>query len=127
MKTPVSVLELLLQQEEELDKRSVHEEVERLHRGLEMVLMNARLENFADDMQIVRVPLKSVVTATVNENKRLFITNHVFPDVQIDDDLMVMSDSKWLTFLIEQFITNAVKYTFEPNKKITIQMSCNES
>ncbi|AWE08653.1 sensor histidine kinase [Lysinibacillus sp. 2017] len=120
MKTPVSVLELLLQQEEQLDKKSVQEEVERLKRGLEMVLMNARLENFADDMQIVKVPLKSVVTATVNENKRLFITNRVFPDVQIDDDLIVMSDSKWLTFLIEQFITNAVKYTFEPNKKIYI-------
>ena len=118
MKTPVSVLELLLQQEQELDKKSVQEEVERLKRGLEMVLMHARLENFADDMQIVEVPLKSIVTATVNDNKRLFITNHVFPDVQIEDDLMVMSDSKWLRFLIEQFITNAVKYTFESNKKI---------
>ena len=120
MKTPVSVLELLLQQEEELDKKSVQEEVERLKRGLEMVLMHARLENFADDMQIVRVPLKSVIMATVNENKRLFITNRVFPDVQMDDDLIVMSDSKWLRFVIEQFITNAVKYTFEPNKKIYI-------
>lgn len=120
MKTPVSVLELLLQQEEELDKKSVQEEVERLKRGLEMVLMHARLENFADDMQIVEVPLKSIVTATVNDNKRLFITNHVFPDVQIDEELSVMSDSKWLRFLIEQFITNAVKYTFEPNKKIYI-------
>lgn len=41
MKTPVSILELLLQQEEELDKKSVQEEVERLKRGLEMVLMHA--------------------------------------------------------------------------------------
>ncbi|MBD8033893.1 MULTISPECIES: sensor histidine kinase [Solibacillus] len=120
MKTPVSVLELLLQQEEELDKKSVQEEVERLKRGLEMVLMHARLENFADDMQIMKVPLKSVVMDTINENKRLFITNRVFPEVNIDEDIIVMSDIKWLHFLIEQFITNAVKYTFEPNKKIYI-------
>lgn len=120
MKTPVSVLELLLQQEEELDKRSVQEEVERLKRGLEMVLMHARLENFADDMQIVKVPLKSIITSTINDNKRLFIANRVFPDVQLDENLIVMSDSKWLRFLIEQFITNAVKYTFESNKKIYI-------
>ncbi|MGN7477911.1 sensor histidine kinase [Solibacillus silvestris] len=120
MKTPVSVLELLLQQEDELDKKSVQEEVERLKRGLEMVLMHARLENFADDMQIAKVSLKSVVTATVNDNKRLFITNRVFPEVNIADDLIVMSDLKWLHFLIEQFITNAVKYTFDPNKKIYI-------
>jgi two-component system, OmpR family, sensor histidine kinase YxdK len=126
MKTPVSVLELLLQQEEELDKKSVQEEVERLKRGLEMVLMHARLENFEDDMQIVKVPLKSIVTTTINDNKRLFITNRVFPEVQIEEDLIVMSDSKWLRFLIEQFITNAVKYTFEPYKKIYISTTQTE-
>lgn len=118
MKTPVSVLELLLQQDGELDKKSVQEEVDRLKRGLEMVLINARLENFEEDMQIVKVPLKSIVTATINDNKRLFIANRVFPNVDIDEELIVMSDSKWLHFLIDQFITNAVKYTFEPKKKI---------
>lgn len=120
MKTPISVLELLLQEDDALDKKSVHEEVERLKRGLEMVLMNARLDRFEDDMQIVKVPLKSIVTATINENKRLFIANRIFPEVTIDDDLFVMSDEKWLRFLIEQFITNAVKYTFETNKKVMI-------
>lgn len=120
MKTPVSVLELLLQQDEELDKKSVQEEVERVKRGLEMVLMHARLENFSDDMQIVQIPLKSVVLSVVNANKRLFIANRVFPDVQLDDSIIVMSDLKWLHFLLEQFITNAVKYTFEANKKIYI-------
>ncbi|MEK4230639.1 sensor histidine kinase [Solibacillus sp. FSL H8-0538] len=120
MKTPVSVLELLLQQDEELDKKSVQEEVERLKRGLEMVLMNARLENFEDDMQIVQVPLKSMILATINENKRLFITKRVFPDVQVDEEITVMSDFKWLRFVFEQFITNAVKYTFDVNKKIYI-------
>lgn len=120
MKTPVSVLELLLQEEETLDKKSVQEEVERLKRGLEMVLMNARLENFEDDMQIEKVPLKSMIMETINVNKRLFITNRVFPYVQVEEDLIVASDSKWLRFVFEQFITNAVKYTFEANKKIYI-------
>lgn len=120
MKTPIAVLELLLQEDEALDKRSVQEEVDRLKRGLEMVLMNARLDNFEDDMQIGLLSLKSTVTTVINENKRLFIAKRVFPDVQIDDELLVMSDSKWLRFLLEQFITNAVKYTFEPQKKIYV-------
>lgn len=120
MKTPIAVLELLLQEEEALDKKSVQEEVDRLKRGLEMVLMNARLDNFEEDMQITTVPLKSTVTTVINENKRLFITNRVFPDVQMDDSLLVMSDAKWLRFLLEQFITNAVKYTFEQQKKIYV-------
>lgn len=120
MKTPIAVLELLLQEDEALEKKSVQEEVDRLKRGLEMVLMNARLDNFEGDMQIAPVPLKSTVTTVINENKRLFITNRVFPEVQIDDELLVMSDSKWLRFLLEQFITNAVKYTFEQQKKIYV-------
>lgn len=120
MKTPISVLELLLQNEGTLDKKNVQEEVDRLRRGLEMVLVNARLERFEEDMQVERVHLKTIITETINEHKRLFITNHVFPVIQMEDSLTVASDSKWLKFVIGQFITNAVKYTFEPNKKIII-------
>ncbi|MFJ8236683.1 sensor histidine kinase [Ureibacillus sp. NPDC094379] len=118
MKTPISVLELLLQEGDALDKKSVQEEVDRLKRGIEMVLMNARLENFEEDMQVEQVHLKQIVNATINENKRLFITHRVFPEAKIDEDLIVASDSKWLTFVLGQFVTNAVKYTFEPNKKV---------
>lgn len=120
MKTPISVLELLLQ-EEELDKNSVQEELDRLKRGLDLVLMTARLENFENDIQIEQVNLKEIITSVINDNKRLFITNRVYPQVQIDETLVVMSDPKWLKFVLGQFITNAVKYTFEPNKKITLQ------
>lgn len=120
MKTPISVIELLLQDERPLDKKNVQEEIDRLRRGLDMVLVNARLENFEDDMQVEQVTLKTIVTATVNENKRLFITKQVFPEIHIEDDIIVASDSKWLRFIIGQFVTNAVKYTFEANKKIVI-------
>ncbi|KOS64053.1 sensor histidine kinase [Lysinibacillus sp. FJAT-14222] len=120
MKTPISVIELLLQDERPLDKKNVQEEIDRLRRGLDMVLVNARLENFEDDMQVEQIALKTIVTATVNENKRLFITKRVFPEIHIEDDIIVASDSKWLRFIIGQFVTNAVKYTFEANKKIVI-------
>jgi len=120
MKTPISVIELLLQDERPLDKKNVQEEIDRLRRGLDMVLVNARLENFEEDMQVEQITLKAIVTATVNENKRLFITKRVFPEIHIEDDIIVASDSKWLRFIIGQFVTNAVKYTFEVNKKIVI-------
>ncbi|TQR31646.1 HAMP domain-containing histidine kinase [Lysinibacillus sphaericus] len=120
MKTPISVIELLLQDERPLDKKNVQEEIDRLRRGLDMVLVNARLENFEEDMQVEQVALKTIVTATVNENKRLFITKRVFPEIHIEDDIIVASDSKWLRFILGQFVTNAVKYTFESNKKIVI-------
>lgn len=119
MKTPLSVIELLLQ-EDELDAQSVKEEVDRLKNGLEMVLMNARLEKFEEDLQVETVDLRTIVSAVVNENKRLFITKRVFPQLDVADDLAVTTDSKWLKFVLGQFITNAVKYTFEPQKKVYI-------
>lgn len=121
MKTPIAVMDLLLQ-EEEVDRKSMLEEVERMKRGLEMVLMTARIENFQEDLQIEPVNLKQIITSTINENKRLFITNRIFPEVHVPEDIVVMSDSKWLQFMISQFITNAVKYTFEHNKKIIIEV-----
>ncbi|MCP1145848.1 sensor histidine kinase [Lysinibacillus endophyticus] len=127
MKTPVAVLELLLQEEGPLDPTSVQEEVDRIKRGLEIVLMNARLEKFEEDMQVEQVSLKDIVTATINENKRLFITNRVFPQIDIDQSIVVASDSKWLKFVLGQFITNAVKYTFEPNKKIYVEAKHTDS
>lgn len=121
MKTPLSVLELLLQ-EPEIDKQSMQEEVDRIKRGLDMVLMAARIENFQEDLQVEQINLRVLVMSVINENKRLFITNRVFPQVEIDENVMIMSDSKWLKFSIMQFITNAVKYTFEHNKKIYISV-----
>ncbi|MEV9640619.1 sensor histidine kinase [Mammaliicoccus sciuri] len=119
MKTPISVINLLLQ-EEEVDKKSIGQEVERIRTGLEIVLVNARLETFEDDMQIERLPLKNVLQEVLNENKRLFITNGLFPVLNVDEQLTVATDRKWIKFMLNQFITNAVKYTFEKGKKIYV-------
>ncbi|MCM3317238.1 sensor histidine kinase [Rummeliibacillus stabekisii] len=123
MKTPISVLELLLQDETELDRESVREEVERLRRGLETVLMNARLDTFEEDMKIEQVALLPLVSSVINENKRLFIKNQVYPQIKVDEDCIVATDAKWFKFIVGQFITNAVKYTFEKGKKVYISSS----
>ncbi|WP_153722678.1 sensor histidine kinase [Sporosarcina cascadiensis] len=119
MKTPISVINLLLQ-EEEVDKKSVGQEVERIRLGLEIVLVNARLETFEDDMQIERLPLRTLLQEVLNENKRLFIANGLFPVLNVDEQLTVATDHKWIKFMLNQFITNAVKYTFEKGKKIYV-------
>ncbi len=126
MKTPISVIGLLLQEEEELDRESIAEEVERIRTGLESVLVNARLETFERDMNIERVPLKTLVQGVVTDHKRLLITNGVFPEFSIDEDFVVATDVKWMRIVIGQFITNAVKYSFDSGKKIYLYAECVE-
>ena len=124
MKTPLSVAELLIQEDGETDKKSLQEEIDRLKRGLDSVLMNARIDTFEQDMQVEQVNLKKLVSEIVSENKRLFITNHVYPVISIDEQFVVPTDTKWIQFVIGQFITNAVKYTFEEGKKVFLEASC---
>jgi len=123
MKTPLSVAELLLQ-EEGIDKKSMHEEIDRLKRGLDSVLMNARIDTFEQDLQVEQVHLKLLVAEVVSDYKRLFITNRVYPVISIAEKYIIPTDAKWMKFVIGQFITNAVKYTFEEGKKVHINATC---
>ncbi len=120
MKTPISVINLLLQEEGELDRASISEEVSKLQHGLDSVLVTARLETFEDDMQIERVNLKELIQGVLTEHKRLFITNGVFPVLSMNDEMTIATDLKWIKVVISQFITNAVKYTFDEGKKVHV-------
>jgi len=124
MKTPISVINLLLQEDGELDRKSLAEEVSRIQSGLDLVLVNARLETFERDMNIERVSLKKIVQEVVTEHKRLLITNGIFPVFLIDESFIIATDIKWMKIVIAQFVTNAVKYTFESGKKIYLTAEC---
>lgn len=117
MKTPLSVINLLLQ-EEGYDRESIAEELERLQTGFDTVLVNARLETFERDMTIEKINLKQLVQEIITAHKRLLISKRIFPVLEIDEHIVIASDRKWLRIVIGQFITNAVKYTFDEGKKV---------
>ncbi|HZG14456.1 MAG TPA: sensor histidine kinase [Candidatus Bathyarchaeia archaeon] len=121
MKTPISVIHLLLQNEDSPATESIREEVDRLKRGLETVLYTARLERFEQDFLIEPVHLHSLVQGVLLENKRLFIRNQVYPEVRVDEQWRVESDDKWLSFVLTQLLTNAVRYSAGISRKVLIQ------
>lgn len=120
MKTPLSVIELITQENDDDEQlESIREETDKLEKGLEMVLYAARLEMFEQDFQVEPVSLRSVIEAAVRENKRLFIKNHVYPEIEVSETI-VESDEKWLEFIFNQLITNAVKYSTGKGRKVVI-------
>lgn len=110
MKTPLSVLELLLQEEEDERSASMREETDQLRRGLDMVLYMARLETFEQDFRVEEVKLRELTNEIILQQKRLFIRGGVFPEMMAGDELVVFTDRKWLAFILEQLFSNAVKY-----------------
>ncbi|MNZ54279.1 Sensor histidine kinase GraS [compost metagenome] len=121
MKTPLSVLELMLQDGAEPRDESMREETERIRKGLEMVLYMARLETFEQDFSIDKVSLREAVNEVILDNKRLFIRSFVYPDMQIEEDIKVDTDGKWLRFIIQQLISNAVKYSAGSREKVVVR------
>lgn len=119
MKTPLSVIRLTLEDQDDAQSVSVLEETDRMEKGLETVLYAARLETFDRDFQVEPVSLRAVAENAVHENKRLFIGSKVYPEMKVDPDLTVESDAKWLGFLIGQLVTNAVKYSADSGQKVT--------
>ena len=123
MKTPLSVISLITQDEDDTRFESIREEAERLQKGLEMALYAARLDTFERDFHVEPVNLRKIITDVITENKRLFIRNAVYPEVNVDSELLVISDEKWLAFILDQLVTNAVKYSAGTHKKVSLSTS----
>ncbi|EJR54692.1 hypothetical protein IIM_01632 [Bacillus cereus VD107] len=120
MKTPLSVIELITQEENGEVFESIVEEVDQMQYGLEMVLYMARLQTFEQDFYVERVLLQEIVQEVIRENKRLFIRSYVYPEVKVKQTIMVETDRKWLRFVIHQVISNAIKYSAGSRKNVTI-------
>ena len=121
MKTPISVIHLILQEKEgEPYIENIQQEIERISRGLNMAMNMARFGSFEHDFAVETILLNSIVAEVVNEQKRYFIRKKVYPEVRIDLNMSVKSDRKWLKFIVEQLLVNAIKYTEGENKKVII-------
>ena len=122
MKTPVSVINLLLQEYEgEEISSNIQQELDKIDKGLNMAMYFARLDQFQKDFSVQKVNLYNNVVELINKERRLFIKNKIIPKVELDKDLIVYSDIKWLRFIIEQIIINGVKYSKNYGKYLTIK------
>lgn len=120
MKTPVSVINLLLQKTKGAGSNdgiqptldSIGEETEKLAHGLEMMLHTARLDNFALDVKAERVEIIGIIRSVLHEHKKSCIRHSVFPKMQTEqEEIIVQTDAKWIRFVCNQLITNAIKYS----------------
>ncbi|MCM2997713.1 sensor histidine kinase [Paenibacillus cellulositrophicus] len=130
MKTPISVIQLTLQ-DMDLDddevEGSLQEELDKLRKGLEMALHTSRLDRFEHDFRVDAIPLRSAVQEAVADNRRWFIRNRLVPDIRIDEELAVYSDAKWFHFMLGQVITNAVTYSAGRGERVVFAASRREA
>src|SRR5699024_1176388 len=120
MKTPASVLNLMAKDLDEPEASNFQEEIDRLQKGLNMVLYMSRVRMMENDFRIQRLDLLLIVQDVMKEHKRLFIRNKVYPKIHIPENTMIETDEKWFHFIWTQLIENAVKYSTGKSNQIHI-------
>lgn len=116
MKTSITVIDLaceksILDMEKESCILDIKEENNTLKKNLEECLNVLRLDDFSRDYITEHCKMRDLVSNTVNLNKRDFIYKGVFPKVIIDENIYVYTDRKWCEYMINQIISNAIKYS----------------
>lgn len=126
MKTPLSVLEMMAQNKQ-LSPTAVFTETQRLKNGLNIALNEARLSSgFQADFMLKQLSLNHVVSTAINTQKTAFIQRNIYPSLSIPAHLIVISDEKWLGFMIEQILTNSLKYSHTGGKIELTAIETNE-
>ena len=77
-----------------------------------MALQYVRLDGTTRDLHLSQVSLDQVIRQVVRKYAKLFILKKIRLDFR-ETGLTVLSDEKWLAFLLEQLLSNALKYTPE--------------
>ena len=110
IKTPIASMRLALQSEDNDTARRLEGDLNRIESYVEMVLTFLRLDSDSTDYVIRQIELDDVIRQSVRKYSRDFITKKLTMDFK-PTGYKVITDDKWLSFVIEQIISNAVKYT----------------
>lgn len=110
IKTPIAAMRLLLQTESSDINNDLLEQLFKIEQYVEMVLQYLRMENMSSDLLIRKYSLDHIVKQAVRKYSKLFIRKKIKLNYQ-DLNYHVLTDEKWLGFVIEQLLSNALKYT----------------
>ena len=118
IKTPIAAMELLLQ-EEPADVRALKRELLKTSQYVEMALGYVRLDSGTKDLVIAQYPLDEIVRKSIRKYAGQFIRRRIRL-IYEGTDQIVLTDEKWLSFIIEQLLSNAVKYTLKGTVTIIV-------
>ncbi len=110
IKTPIASMRLTLQNSDTAESRRLSSDLMRIEQYVEMVLAYLRLESDASDYVFKEYPLDPLIRQAVKRFAAEFIDRRLSLDYSGTDKTAV-TDEKWLVFVIEQVLSNALKYT----------------
>ena len=110
IKTPIASMHLILQKEDSENSRRLRAELFRVEQYVRMVLCFLRLDSDFTDYVIKEYKVDNIVRSAVRSLAPQFIMKRLALEYE-QTDVVALTDEKWLGFVVEQVLSNAVKYT----------------
>lgn len=112
IKTPIAAMYLILKEEENEQNLELSTELFKIEQYVEFVLQYLRLDSMYSDLVLKKYSLDDIVKQSVRKYARMFVRKKIKLDFR-ELGCEVLTDEKWLGFVIEQILSNALKYTKE--------------
>lgn len=119
IKTPIAAMRLLLQSEKSAFHIELLDQLFKIEQYVEMVLQYLRIENISSDLLFKKYSIDNIIKQAIKKHASIFIRKKIklhYKEMHLD----VLTDEKWLLFVIDQVLSNALKYT--NNGEISIYM-----
>lgn len=117
VKLPIASTTLILHNNKPDANKKIKEQINRIENYVEQVLYFVRSENLEKDYLIRIYNLEEIINKVIRKNKDSLLLKRI--SIEIGDiDKFILSDSKCLEFIINQIISNSIKYSKESNVKI---------
>lgn len=126
IKTPIASSRLIGQNNQSDAMDSISEELEKIEVFVEQVLFYSRSNTVEKDYIIKEINLKNLCFNVLRKNSKLFIHNKIGVETE-NLDITIYSDAKWLSFILNQILTNSVKYSNKPEPKVKISAQGKEN
>lgn len=111
IKTPIAAMRLILQANKTEKNTELLEQLFKIEQYVEMVLQFLRMESMSSDLMFKKYPLDEIIKQAIRKYSKSFIYKKIKLNYK-NVNLEVLTDEKWLVFVIEQILSNALKYTF---------------
>ncbi len=112
IKTPIASMHLTVQESDNMLARRVRSDLSRIEQYVEMVMAFLRLDSETNDMVIKLFDADELLRKSIKK----FAAEFIFRRIKLEYEPIertVVTDEKWFSFVIEQLLSNALKYTHE--------------
>lgn len=110
IKTPLAAIDLLLQVEDEDIKSDLELQIFEVEKYVDMALQYLRIDNMLSDLRLEEYSIQSIIKKAIKSYSKLFIYKDISLDLN-ETDIRVVTDEKWLLFVVKQILSNSLKYT----------------